>query len=53
MDEKKTGNPIIQAFMNESLKEVVDKYAPLHELKFLSQIEDIDIGIAQEAVRHK
>ena len=35
------------------MKELIEKYAPLHELKMQSKIEGIDIGLEQVALEHK
>ena len=52
LDRKRPNLPLIQAFMDPA-KEIVDKYAPLHELKYQTKIEGIDIGLEQEAANQK
>ena len=44
LDEKRPNAPFLQAFVNTGIKEIVEKYAPLYELKMHSKIEGIEIG---------
>ena len=41
IDRKIKNIPILQALIDPALKELNDKYAPLHELKMQSKIEGI------------
>lgn len=53
MDNKRPNAPLLQSLIDPIIKELNDKYAPLHELKMQSKIEGIDIGFEQAAVEHK
>ena len=53
MEKRRPYLPVLQSCIDPLLKEVIDKYAPLHELKMQSRIEGIDVGLEQAAIEHK
>ena len=53
MDRKMKNIPLLQAVIDPVLKELNDKYAPLHELKMQSKIEGIEFGLEIAAAEHK
>ena len=53
MDKRRPYLPVLQSSIDPMLKEVIDKYAPLYELKMQSRVEGIDVGLEQAAIEHK
>ena len=52
-DSKRPNAPLLQGLIDPVVKEINDKYAPLHELKMQSKIEGIEVGFEQAAAEYK
>ena len=54
LDQKRpTMAPLLQSLLDPQMKDILEKYVPLYELKWQSKIGGLKIGLEQVAAKHK